>query len=144
MRDLSENELLEQLKVSARSYLFMARHYYQMDTIDYMIEKWAELAGDEEFEDEEYEFFDYEDDPSCFLRIFSELVRREKSGLIENPDLKKAISTVRLIAEFEMAAADENEDDIAAMVARRILKTLDQPVPGRLRIFLGSWGLAPR
>lgn len=143
MRDLSENELLEQLKVSARSYLFMARHYYQMDTIDYMIEKWAELAEDEEFE-EEYEFFDYEDDPSCFLRIFSELVRREKSGLIENPDLKKAISTVRLIAEFEMAAADENEDDIAAMVARRILKTLDQPVPGRLRIFLGSWGLAPR
>jgi len=143
MKSLSESELLNELKNSARAYLFMARHYDQMDTIDYMIDKWIELAGYDEFEDED-EYFDHEDDPSYFLRIFSELVRREKAGLIENPDLKKAISTVKLIAEFEMAAANENEDDVAALVARRILKTLDQPVPGRLRIFLGSWGLAPR
>lgn len=143
LKNMSENELLDALKTSARAYLFDARKYYEIDAINYMIEKWADLSGIEDLAGED-EDFDDEDDPSLFLRVFSEFVRRAKAGLIENPDLKKAVSAVKLIAEFEMAAADENEEDIAGMVARRLLKALDQPIPGRLRVFLGSWGLAPR
>jgi hypothetical protein len=147
LKNLTEIELIDAVKTSARAYLFAARNYDEIDVIDFMLEKWADLNGFDDLRYGDYEDdedLDDEVDPSRFLRVFSELIRRGKSGLIESPDLKKAVSSVKLIAEFEMAAADESGDDMGATIARRLLKTLDQPVPGRLRVFLGSLGLAPR
>ncbi|MGZ9096670.1 MAG: hypothetical protein ACXW30_00030 [Micavibrio sp.] len=149
MKSLTESDLLDALKISARAYLFSARYYDEIDTLDFMIEKWEDLTGyyndlGYDIPPDDDEFLDDEVDPSRFLRVFSELVRRSMAGQIENPDLHKAVSSVKLVAEFEVAAADEKMRDLTAIMARRILKALDQPVPGKLRTFFGSWGLAPR
>lgn len=149
-KSYDEAYLVDALKTSARAYLFTARHYDMMDCSDYMIDKWDELTGNLPIEEavynETYEdnAFDDEDDPSHFLRVLTAVIARERDGQLTHPELKKSLLSIKLLSEFQLASADDNEVDIAAIFARRILKTLDQPIPGRLRVFLGSWGLAPR
>lgn len=144
-----EADLVEALKLSARGYLFSARKYDMMDSCDYMLDKWDELVGDLSVEEALYNAayedhaLDNEDDPSGFLRALTAVIARERDGQLSHPELKKCLLSIKLLSEFQLASADDDEVDVAGIFARRILKTLDQPIPGRLRVFLGSWGLAP-
>lgn len=146
----SDAALLAALKTSARAYLFMARHYDAFESTDYMLEKWAEILevdheGNFLFSDPYFEnTFDDEIDPSRFIRVMTELTKRYRAGTLENPALARAVSSIQLMDEFNAVVNQDHDNDVADLLARRILRTLDQPIPGKLRLFLGAWGLAPR
>lgn len=42
LKNLTEIELIDAVKTSARAYLFAARNYDEIDVIDFMLEKWAD------------------------------------------------------------------------------------------------------
>lgn len=151
-KSYDETDLLAALKDAARAYLFTARKYDMLDCSDYMIDKWSELVDGITPEDALYtaqyedNAFDDEDDPSGFLRVLAAVIALEHDGKLTQPDLKKCLLSLKLLKDFQLVAAHEDDADVdvANIFARRILKTLDQPIPGPLRIFLGSWGLGPR
>lgn len=146
---LSDEDLFLSLKESAREYLFQARKYDLMDSSDYMLDRRDGLIQGIKPENLGYNdfyvqnAFDDETDPSCFLRVFNAISSRALNGELLHPQLNGFILSVKLLNEFQLCTSDGGEIDVANIFARKALTLFKQPVPGRWRIFFGSYGLAP-
>jgi hypothetical protein len=146
--EVNQYMLVSAFKKAARQYLFSSNQYDREDCTEFMIDAWEEVT---DYYGEEYDVpkrdlggLDNQNDPVGILRAYDSLVQEFRKAQIIEPDLQKIIQCIRDFDESSIDAAECHGRDLMAAFSRRILGAIGAPVPGRLRVMLANWGLAPQ
>lgn len=147
--EVNQYMLVSAFKKAARQYLFMVDQYDRNECTELMIEAWEDITdyykdlGEPPIK-RNLDGLDDFNDPAGILRAFNALSQEFRQAQILDPDLQKIVECIRNFDESSIDSADCYELDLMATFSRRILSTLGAPVPGRLRVMLSKFGLAPK